>query len=91
MTQHMEHEGGMQTFAAFGIDGSYTQESKVCKVERLKKPAKVLYCNNHEQLRTHLSDFTAANNCVGRLKAPSNFTPCQNICKTGHPSLIDPS
>ena len=50
--------------------------------------------DNHDQLRTHLGDFTAACNFARRLKTLNGLTPYQYICKiwTSEPDrfIIDP-
>jgi len=37
--------------------------------------------DSHDQLRTHLTDFMAANNFARRLKTLGGITPCEYICK----------
>jgi len=42
---------------------------------------KRLHSDNHDQLRTHLADFMAADNFARRLKTLGSLTPYDYICK----------
>ena len=55
---------------------------------------KRFHYDSHDQLRTHLTDFTAAYNFARRLKTLSGLTPYKYICKiwTSEPVrfILDP-
>ena len=57
------------------------------QVERMNRTikdatVKRYHYENHDQLRPHLADFLDAYNYARRLKALSDLTPCEYICKT---------
>jgi transposase InsO family protein len=57
------------------------------QVERMNRTIKEatvkrLHYENHDQLRTHLTDVMAAYNFVHSLKTLSGLTPYEHICKT---------
>jgi transposase InsO family protein len=64
------------------------------QVERMNRTIKEAtvkryHYDNHDQLRTHLTDFMAAYNFARRLKTLSGLTPyeyCPSSDKTGHHS-----
>jgi hypothetical protein len=57
---------------------------QVERMNRTIKDATVrrFHDDNHDQLRTHLADFLAADNFARRLKTLGGLTPYENICKT---------
>jgi transposase InsO family protein len=52
---------------------------------------KRFHCDNHDQLRTHLTDFMAAYNFARRLKTVSYLTPNELSAKSGHQSQTNSS
>jgi len=75
--------------AANGIEHRLTKPNhpwtngQVERMNRTIKEATVkrYYYDNHDQLRTHLSDFLDAYNYARRLKTLSGLTPYEYICK----------
>ncbi|MDB3929900.1 integrase core domain-containing protein [Paracoccaceae bacterium] len=51
------------------------------QVERMNRILKWYHCDNHEQMRIHLSNFTAPYNFARQLKMLKGLTPHEYICK----------
>ncbi|AHD02531.1 transposase [Leisingera methylohalidivorans DSM 14336] len=62
---------------AFPRGGQVERMNRTIKEATVKR----FHYGNHEQLRTHLGDFTAAYNFARRLKTLSGLMPYEYICK----------
>lgn len=66
-----------QRGAIDGVDGQVERMNRTIKDATVKR----FRHQNHDQLRTHLADFLAADTFARRLKTLGGHTPYEHICK----------
>jgi transposase InsO family protein len=73
----------LSAIAGNRLSGSAWTNGQVERMNRTIKDATVkrYHYDNHDQLRSHLSDFLDAYNYARRLKTLSGLTPYEYICK----------
>ena len=69
----------LSTNACIRLPGSAWTNGQVKRMNRTI--VKRYHYDNHDQLRTHISDFLDAHNYARRLKTPSGLTPYEYICE----------